>query len=281
LSSEPSVVAIIGPLRSTSASAVAPLAERLQMPTLLLARDQGLTGPYVMQVATTQQEQMRALASYAVRTLGLTRLGVIYPDDAYGRGYLNVFRDEANRAGAALVKSNAYRPGQTNFAGQAAAVQAWVRGDNIQAVFIPDAATTAVKAATAVRAVAPQIQLLGTESWNQPDVLAAAGSRIDGAVFADSFFVGAGRPSTTDFVTRFRAQSGYDPSGFEAQAYDAGMLVREAVAKGARSRGSVLQFLRAVTGYQGAGTIASGADGLKPDLVLLQVRDGRVESVSR
>ena len=151
----------------------------------------------------------------------------------------------------------------------------------MQAVFIPDAAPTAVKVAAAARQAAPQIQLLGTESWNEPDVLSAAGRGIDGAVFADSFFIGSGTPSTTDFVARFRALNGHDPSGFEAQAYDAGMLVREAVAQGARSRGAVLQYLRAVTGYRGAGTIASGASGLKPDLVLLQVRDGRLASISQ
>jgi branched-chain amino acid transport system substrate-binding protein len=179
------------------------------------------------------------------------------------------------------VKSSPYRPGQSSFEPQAAAVRGWVSGGGIQAVFIPDAAATAVKVAAAARSVAPQIQLLGTESWNQPDVLASAGKGIDGAVFADSFFIGSGTPSTADFVTRFRAKNGYDPSGLEAQAYDAGMLVREAIAQGGASRGAVLQFLRGVTAYQGAGTIASGAAGLKPDLVLLQVRDGHVATVTR
>jgi ABC-type branched-subunit amino acid transport system substrate-binding protein len=281
LASQPTVVAIIGPLRSSAAAGVTPLAEREQMPMLLLTSDQTLTGPYVLQVATTQQEQMRALADYAVHTLGLARLGVLYPDDPTGRGYLNAFRAEANRAGATAVKASPYRPGQPNVTLQAATVQAWVGVDEVQAVFIPDAAPTAVKVAEAARSGAPQIQLLGTESWNQPEVLATAGTRVDGAVFADSFFVGAGTPSTSDFVTRFRAQNGHDPTGFEARAYDAGMLVREAIAQGARSRGAVLQFLRAVTDYQGAGTIASGAAGLKPDLVLLQVRAGRVETISQ
>jgi ABC-type branched-subunit amino acid transport system substrate-binding protein len=224
---------------------------------------------------------MRTLANYAVQTLGLSRLGVLYPDDAYGRSFMSAFTDEANRAGAATVKSNAYRPGQESFGPQTAAVRAWVSGDNVQAVFIPDAAATAVKVAAAAREAAPQIQLLGTESWNDPAVLAAAGKNVDGALFADSFFIGSGTPSTTDFVARFRALNGHDPSGFEAQAYDAGMLVREAIAQGARTRGAVLQYLRAVSGYRGAGTIASGAGGLQPDLVLLQVRDGRVATVSR
>ena len=281
LADQPSILAIIGPLRSGDAVAVAPLAERLQMPMLLLAREEGLTGPYVLQTVTTQQEQMRALAAYAVRTLGLQHLGVLYPDDAYGQSYAESFRDEATRAGAALVKSNAYRPGASTFVPQTSAVSAWVSGDGVQGVFIPDAAPVAVKVAAAVRGAAPQIQLFGTESWNQPDILATAGPSIDGAVFADSFFVGSGTPSTADFVSRFRAQNSYDPSGFEAQAYDAGMLTREAIAKGARTRGALLQFLRGITRFEGARAIASGADGLKPDLVLLQVRDGRVATISR
>lgn len=281
LADDPSVLAIIGPLRSSTASVVAPLAERLQMPMLLLARDEGLTGPYVLQVVTTQQEQMRTLADYTVHTLGLARLGILYPDDTYGRSFMTTFHDQATRAGAALVKANAYRPGQESFGPQTAAVKAWVSGDGVQAIFIPDAAPTAVKVAAAAREAAPQIQLLGTESWNQPDVLAAAGARVDGVIFADSFFVGSGTPSTSDFVTRFRAQNGYDPTGFEAQAYDAGMLAREAIAQGSRTRGAVLQYLRGVTRYQGAGTIAADPTGFKPDLVLLQVRDGHVATVSR
>jgi ABC-type branched-subunit amino acid transport system substrate-binding protein len=180
-----------------------------------------------------------------------------------------------------VVKSSPYGSGQQSFAAQTQTVNEWVASDNVQAVFIPDAAPTAVKVAAAARQGAPQIQLLGTESWNEPDVLASAAPLVDGAIFADSFFVGSGTPSTADFVSRFRAQNGHDPSGLEARAYDAGMLVREAVANGARSRGAVLQFLHGVSGYQGAGTIASGASGLSPDLVLLQVRDGRVVTLSR
>lgn len=281
LAADPAVVAFIGPLRGDDAAAAAPLAERAQMPMLLLARDPGLTGAYVLRTSTSQQEQMQMLADYAVHALGFTRLGVLYPDDGYGRGYLEAFSSQATSDGATVVRSRAYRAGQGSFAGEGAAVAAWVRDDGVQAVFIPDTAATAVRVAEAARSAAPHIALLGTDSWNQPEVLAAAGKRIDGAVFTDSFFIGAGTPSTSDFVARFRAQSGYDPTATEAQAYDAGVLVREALAQGARSRGAVLQFLRGVTEYRGAGSIASGASGLKPDVVLLQVRDGHIATVTR
>ena len=279
LSSDPTIIAFIGPLRHSTASIVAPLAERLQVPTLLLMHDDEITGTYVLQTDTARQEKMRALADYAVQTLGLVRLGILYPDDPTGFSYSNAFRDAATAAGATVVKSSPYGSAQQSFAAQTQTVQDWVASDNVQAVFIPDAAQTAVKVAAAARQGAPQIQLLGTESWNEPDVLASAAPLVDGAIFADSFFIGAGTPSRADLVSKFNAKSGHDPSGLEVRAYDAGMLVREAIAQGARSRGAVLQFLHGVSGSQGAGAFTSGA--LSPDLVLLQVRDGRVVTISR
>jgi hypothetical protein len=116
LASEPTVIAIIGPLRSDTAQAVAPLAERLQMPTLLLARNGNLTGAYVLE---------------------------------------------------------------------------------------------------------------------------------NGA-----------QSASDDFVARFRAQNGHDPSDTERAAYDAGRLVREAIAGGAHSRGALLDALRKSTraAADGAGT---------------------------
>lgn len=267
LASEPNMLALIGPLRHDAAAAVAPLAERLQMPTILLARSEGLAGPYVLQAGATLADQMRLLADYAVVRQGYTRLGIVYPDDGYGRSYMQAFRSAAQQAGATAVKTNAYRPGQPSFGPQAAATGAWARADGVQAVFIPDDAATAIAVARAVRGAAPGIALLGSESWNQPSTLAAAGGAVDGAVFADRFVAGD-EAATAEFATRFRARYGSEPSGSEAAAYDAGMLVRQAIAGGARARGALLQALRTAIG-----------DGGGRQLLLLQVRDGRVAAL--
>ncbi|MEO8602368.1 MAG: penicillin-binding protein activator [bacterium] len=281
ISADPAVLAIIGPLRNDAAQAVAPIAERQQMPTLLLARAEGLSGPYVLQTGATQAEQMRVLASFAVAQRGYKRLGILYPDDNYGRSYMEAFRAAAQQAGATAVKTNAYRPGQQSFAAQQSAVAAWTKDDNVQAVFIPDAADTAVAVAAVARQAAPGVALLGTESWNQPATLAAAGTSVDGAVFADSFFADAARSASADFASRFRAKNGYAPSGYEASSYDAGMLVREAIAGGARSRGALLEALRKTPRYEGAGSFSAGPSGMQRDLVLLEVRNGRVAALAK
>lgn len=54
LAAEPTVIALIGPQREADAAAVAPLAERLQLPTVLLGTEPGLAGPYVVQADATQ-----------------------------------------------------------------------------------------------------------------------------------------------------------------------------------------------------------------------------------
>lgn len=57
LASEPNVIALIGPQRDADAAAVAPLAERLQMPTVLLAADPRFTGPYVVRADASSAPQ--------------------------------------------------------------------------------------------------------------------------------------------------------------------------------------------------------------------------------
>ena len=200
---------------------------------------------------------MRTLASYAVQTLGLARLGILYPDDAYGRSFMTTFTDEATRAGATVVRTNAYRPGQPSFAPQTAAVRGVGERDGIQAVFIPDGARHRREgrgggARRRRRRSSCSAPRAGTSPPCWPRPARASTARCSPTASSSA----RGTPSTTDFVARFRALNGCDPTRFRG----AGLRRRHAGArgrsrKGARTRGAVLQYLRAVSGYRGAGSI--------------------------
>jgi branched-chain amino acid transport system substrate-binding protein len=279
LSADPNVLAVIGPLRSSDAEAAAPIAERSQVPMLLLSQREGLGGRFVMQAAMTRSQQVQLLTRYAVATLGLRTLAVIHPDDGYGSSFAKAFSDAASHEGAAVVGSAAYTPGAPDLAAIGPIVTRW-RAAGVQAVFIPDAAATAVSVAAAVRAAAPDLALLGTESWNQPDALANAGDTINGAVFADAFFAGSTRASTREFVERFERGAGRPPTVFEAQAFDAAMAVRRAIELGANTRDQVIAQLGALGSFEGAGQLRSSPSGFQRELSLLRYRDGKVEEVS-
>jgi ABC-type branched-subunit amino acid transport system substrate-binding protein len=279
LKDDPQVVAVVGPLRSSEADAAAPIAERQRLPLLLLSQREGLAGPYVMQVAMTRTQQARLLVHYAVSALRLRRFGVVYPDDLYGSSFAATFRKQVAEQGATIVGTHAYAPGTPSFASALTAVSGWQR-DGLDALFIPDGASTATALATDVRREMPSLVLLGTESWNDAKTLSDAGTAIDGVVFADAFFAGSARPSTREFVEQFRQRAGQAPTVFEAQAFDAGMALRRVIAGGATTREQIVAALSALGTFQGAGELRAVPGGLERSVSLLRYHDGRVEEVS-
>ncbi len=279
LAADPTIIAVIGPLRSSEAAALVPAADRLKIPLLLLSLRDGFTGRYALQVAITQRQQVRAILAHARQDLHLIRFAVFHPDNEYGRSFTSLFADEVQRQGGTVVGTQTYGVDQHTFATEAAALRAWQRHGDVQAVFIPDAATAATAVAAAVRHVVPNVVLLGSESWNDARAMAQAGAAVEGAIFADAFYAGSAVPSTARFVERFRTYAGHSPTVFEAQAFDAAMLVRRAMEAGAATRDAVVDGLRAMGPYEGAGRVRVADGGLERDLFLLRVRNGQIEEV--
>lgn len=279
LVSDPTVLAVIGPLDSEEAKVVAPLAQKFGMPVLLLSRNQELAGGPVMQFATTPGQQAQAVVEYARVVLRATRFAVLYPDDFDGRRYDRYFEKEVNEQGGTIVGSKAYGPGQRSFAAEVATLRRWAERKGVEAVFIPDDAAAATALAVAVRKAIPELVLLGTETWNDPFTIAQAGPSIEGAVFVDSFLANGGSPAAQSFVTRFVEYAGHAPGVTEAQAFDAAMLVRRALEQGADTREAVVAELRRVGEYDGAGQLHVAPAGFEPELFLLRVRNGRIEQI--
>ena len=272
------VVAVVGPLRSSEAEVAAPIAERLRLPLLLLSAREGLAGHYVLQVAMTRTQQVRLLVHHLVAALNLRRVGIAYPNDGYGSTFAEAFKREAASKGASVVGTHPYPPGSSNFASVVVDVRGWQQA-GLDALFIPDAAPTATALAADVRTEMPSVVLLGSESWNDSKSLADAGSAIDGAVFADAFFADSPRPSTRQFVHQFVQQMGQEPTGFEAQAFDAGMALRRVIAGGATSRERVIAGLRALGTFEAAGELRAAAGGFERTVSLLRYHNGKVEEV--
>jgi branched-chain amino acid transport system substrate-binding protein len=279
LVSDPTVLAVIGPVDSDEAKVVAPLAQKFGMPLLLLSQNQELAGGPVMQFATTPSQQSRAVVEYARVVLKAMRFVVLYPDDMDGRRHDRHFEDEVNRQGGTIVGSRGYAPGQRSFGTEVATLRRWAEDKGVEAVFIPDDAESATALAIAVRQEIPELVLLGTESWNDPSTIAQAGPSIEGAVFVDSFLPHGGSPATQSFVTRFTEYAGHAPGITEAQAFDAAMLVRRALEQGADTREAVLSELRRIGQYDGAGQLHVAPGGFEPELFLLRVHKGRIEQI--
>jgi len=281
LAADPSVVAVLGPLRSKVAETIAPRAERAGLPLLVLAQNQGVVGRYVMQTAMTYERQAEQLAEYAVRTGGLRRFGILYPRDGYGQGLSRAFRDAVEKRGAKIIGSLAYAPGAEEFSVEVLSVEKWADDDGLEAVFIPDFAATAVVLGARLRSSRPSLFLLGSNGWHDPGRLGGAGGSLDGSVFVDGFFMGSQRRSTQEFIGKYRGAHDGTPQILEAQAYDAAGLVAAALRSGATDREQVVQTLQSMGTVDGAaGQMVLNANGLERQLFLLRLNDGRITEIA-
>jgi branched-chain amino acid transport system substrate-binding protein len=280
LANDPTIGVLIGPLRSKVAEAVAPRAEHAGLPMVVLSQQEGISGRWIIQPAMTADRQAAELAEYAVRSQGLRKVGILYPNDPYGIALSNAFRQEVEQRGGQVVGSVSYDPNQKEFSVELLSLQKWIDGDGLQAVFIPDFADKAVPLAKQVREAHPSVALLGSNGWNDPAHLAPAVDQLEGAVFVDGFFASSQRRATQDFVAAYKTAYGGAPEILEAQAYDAAKLVDAALQSGARSRAQVNSALHSPRTVEGAaGPLAVGPTGVQRQLYLLRIVTGTISEI--
>lgn len=111
LGADEKLAAIIGPVFSTSAVGAARAADEAGIPLITpTANANGIagTGPNIFQANPDYAMRGKAMAQYAIRTLGFKRVAVLAPSDSYGRFLAQAFVDEVKRLGGQVLASEWY-----------------------------------------------------------------------------------------------------------------------------------------------------------------------------
>ncbi|MEM6733572.1 MAG: penicillin-binding protein activator, partial [Myxococcota bacterium] len=114
---EHNVIAIIGPLFSSSALAAAQKAEELSVPLLALSYRDGIPeiGPWVFRTGLTVEAQAKGLAKVAFDELGFTRFALMWPRSRYGVAFATAFWKEVEQRKGEIKAAEAYEHDQTTF----------------------------------------------------------------------------------------------------------------------------------------------------------------------
>lgn len=118
---EVGVLAIIGPVFSTSAAAAAGVTEAAGVPLITpLAQQSGLDtlGTHLFQLNPVPETQGQALAEYATLVLGLETIAILSPISDYGLAFERAFVEAASNNGGQVVHSDWYYPQATDFKAQ-------------------------------------------------------------------------------------------------------------------------------------------------------------------
>ncbi len=109
------VAAIIGPVIMAEPAALE--AQDKGMPIITLTQKDNITsiGDWVFRNFFTPVVQVKALVSYAVEELNLNRFAILYPDENYGKTFMNLFWDEVIASGGRVVGVESYNSAHTDF----------------------------------------------------------------------------------------------------------------------------------------------------------------------
>lgn len=317
---EDSAVAIVGSLLSRTAASVAAKAEELGVPSIALSQKAGLTemGPFVFRNSVTSEMQVRELVRLAMDQLGMKRFAILYPNDAYGVEFANLFWDEVLSRGGQVTGAQFYNPQETDFRGPikrivgtyyledrrseySGRLRDWYRKQkkisarqtppddllppviDFDAVFIPDTPK-------AVGQIAPMLayqgvsraRLLGTNVWNTTDLVRRGEKNVENALFVDSTLSNDPSFKTSKFYREYQKVFAEEPGLFEAQGYEVGLMLRQVITAGERTRLGLAQALsnqKQFSGVLGPLAMSSQRELIRP-LTPYIVKDNNITTWS-
>ncbi len=217
-------IAIIGPI--ITARAAATVARDMGIVMITLTQKSGISqmGDNIFRNFITPEMQVKAVASYAVESLGLTRFAMLYPNEKYGITYSDFFQREIIFLGGTVTSAQAY---DTDLADFRKPISKLAKNRDFEAIFIPDEPSK-------TGLILPQlafynitgVYLLGTNLWHSDKLINMAGKYAQGAVVPEIFFAKSRSPQVKAFIDDFKQNFGYAPGFIEALAYDtASMLI--------------------------------------------------------
>ena len=259
-------LAVIGPVLSRNLPLAAGLADPTETPFITPSAtlsDVRHLSPFLFSTALTYPLQAQRVAEHAMTILGYRRFAILHPETAYGRELARLFHEEVKKRGGEVIASESYKDGDTDFGGPIRRIKdadlkrygkatttktskgqpRTVYTPGFDAVFMPADAIEAALIAPQMMFYDVKVTLLGSNTWNTPDLTRLADRTLEGSVFVDGFFIDSPEPAVREFVDRYRKRYQTDPTLFSALAYDATRLVLDAVRRGATSGKTVREHL--------------------------------------
>lgn len=230
---DPAVVGVVGHTGSAQTLEAAPIYADAEGEgrRALVAVSPTATNPavtrandWVFRVCPTDEDGARALARFAVDSLGARRIAVVFRNDLFGRGFTRVFADAATGMGATVLERDPYLSGATEleaYAGRIAARRA-------DALIIAGGAPEAAEIVRRVRDAGGTPAVLGSDDLanaTPEDSRILEGTRYTAFYLAEK----ATSPQAREFAAAYRKRFGSEPNHVVALTYDAAMLIGAAV----------------------------------------------------
>ena len=278
------VFALLGPIYSTNAVEVGPIAQQAQR--LMLPGSSGSnvpeTGDHVFLITVPNPFQGKVMASFAMNPNELgakTAATIIEEGDVYTTDLVQAFEAAFQENGGEIVHSGAYTVGDTSFT----ALLTEIHETTPDVIFCPGFQPEVPSLISEAREIGITASFLGGSAWDDRERFLSIledNTVLDGSYYPTNFSVATQDADVQEFVMAYEALFGSPPDGIAASGYDAMRLLALAIeTAGSLDHMAVRDAFAAVSGYKGATTISHYDENRHPvkSLAIQTIRDGQVE----
>ena len=278
------VFALLGPVYSTNAVEVGPIAQQAQR--LMLPGSSGASvpaaGDYVFLITVPNPFQGKVMASFAMNAdeLGAkTAATIIEKGDVYSTDLVQAFETAFQENGGDIVHSGAYTVGDTTFI----ALLTEINETAPDVIFCPGFQPEVPSLINEARQIGITATFLGGSAWDDREQFFSIledNTVLDGSYYPTNFSVATQYADVQEFVQAYNGLFGSPPDGVAASGYDAMRLLAQAIeTAGSLDPVAVRDAFAVVSNYKGATTISQYDENRYPvkSLTIQVIRDGQVE----
>jgi branched-chain amino acid transport system substrate-binding protein len=271
------VPVIVGAMTSSSALAVAPIAEQnrvvLFSPSASTPELSG-AGDFIFRNELSDAYGGVAQAEQSWNKLGIKKVAIVYINNDYGIGVKNAFLSTFRKLGGQIVATESFEPDAQDFRTQLTRI----KQKSPEAIFIV-AYKESILILRQIKELGLKVKILSTPVFEDREVIEKAGETAEDVIYVyyGGFSPQSGNEHIKKFVEDFRRKYIRDPGYYSALAYDAMNIVLLAIEReGIKSEDikNGLYQIRNFPGITGTTTFDANGDVTKP-VILKTVKNGQ------
>ena len=206
-------------------------------------------GSYIYRNFPSDELEAVNTANHIYNVSGIHEVDIIGSQSAFGLGIQRAFIERFRMLGGRTENTETFPAGATDLSDQAANLG----GTQAGAIYIAGYSPETAAAAIAVRAAGIDLPLFGTGAILPDELVAAGGDAVEGLVYPSPTFDPDGEAEVLRrFVQGYRDMFGEGFDVYSAHAYDALMILAEAIQQEGLRPENISFYLNAMNAFPGA-----------------------------
>lgn len=258
---EDKVVAMIGPSTTGETMAVIPLVEKAQIPLISCAAGIKITDPVKKWVFKTAQNDSLAVARIYehLKKRQISKVALLTVSDSFGSSGREQLNIQAKKFGIQIISDDTYGPKDTDMTAQLTKI----RDSKAQALICWGTNPGPAIIARNVKQLGLHMPLYMSHGVSSKKFIELAGDAAEGIILPSGRVLVANLLPNTDrqkkallsFIKNYQKQYRAEGDHFGGHAWDAVMLLKSAIEKGADTPAAIRDQLEKIQNFSGIGGI--------------------------